>query len=117
VIRGEEFNGNVEDLEIKMIDNGYEVDMGGIGGCDIGWMSKIEPKLTNGFVTIVESEKDKSDREIIDYVFSKEPITYTEEEVKQLLVARNKEFSTNNELFNSLLLKQDLDWFENNKKK
>ena len=59
------------------------------------------PKLTNGFVTIVE----------------KKPISYTEEEVKQLLIARNKEFSTNNELFNSLLLKQDLDWFENNKKK
>ena len=44
-------------------------------------------------------------------------ISYTEEEVKKLLIARAKEFSTKSEPFNSLLLKQDLEWFENNKKK
>lgn len=44
-------------------------------------------------------------------------ITYTEEEVKELLIKRCKEFSTQNEPFNKLLLKQDLDWFDNNKKK
>ena len=83
-------NGCVEDLEIEMIDNGYEVDMEGIGGCDIGWMSKFELKLTNGFVTIVE----------------KEPISYTEGEVLNLL--HKLEFDKNINL---------AAWFEQNKKK
>ena len=42
---------------------------------------------------------------------------YTEDEVRELIKARAKEFSTNHEPFNSILLKQDLEWFENNKKK
>jgi len=44
-------------------------------------------------------------------------IFYTEEEVKELFIKRNKDLSTSNEKFNSLLLKQDLEWFEQHKKK
>lgn len=44
-------------------------------------------------------------------------IVYTEEEVRELFKARSKEFSTKHEPFNKLLLKQDMDWFEENKKK
>ena len=44
-------------------------------------------------------------------------ISYTEEEVRELFIKRAKELSTNSKPFNSLLLKQDLEWFENNKKK
>jgi hypothetical protein len=42
---------------------------------------------------------------------------YTEEEVKELFINRSKKFSTSVEPFNAILLKQDLDWFEQNKKK
>ena len=44
-------------------------------------------------------------------------IRYSEEEVRELFQARSKEFSTKHEPFNKLLLKQDMDWFEENKKK
>ena len=47
----------------------------------------------------------------------KEPITYTEEEVRQLLIDRAKEFSPLSRVFGDFLLKQDLEWFEQNKKK
>lgn len=54
----EEYNKNkINNIEIEMIDNGYEVDMEGVGGMDWGdtcWNSKIEPKLTNGFITVVK---------------------------------------------------------------
>ena len=43
--------------------------------------------------------------------------TYSEEEVREIFKSRAKEFSTKSEPFNSLLLKQDMDWFEENKKK
>ena len=46
-----------------------------------------------------------------------EDIRYTEEEVRELFKARSKEFSAKYEPFNKLLLKQDMDWFEENKKK
>jgi len=42
---------------------------------------------------------------------------YSEEEVIEILTLRCKEFSTKNENFQKLLLKQDLEWFEKNKKK
>jgi len=42
---------------------------------------------------------------------------YSEEEVKTILIERNKMFSTKIESFSNLLLKQDLEWFEQNKKK
>ena len=122
-------NGEFEDVEIEMEDSSYEVDMEGVGGQEIGWMPEIKPKLTNNFITIVEKSfvikcldnlqqkhsKRLSEQPLYNSVDGK-PL-YTEDEVRELIKARAKEFSTNHEPFNSLLLKQDLDWFENNKKK
>lgn len=42
--------------------------------------------------------------------------SYTEDEVRELFRARLKAFSTKREPFNALLLKQDMEWFEENKK-
>lgn len=42
---------------------------------------------------------------------------YSEEEVIELLTARCKYFGTSLSPFDKLLLKQDLEWFEQNKKK
>jgi hypothetical protein len=42
---------------------------------------------------------------------------YSEEEVIELLTARCKHFGTTMTPFRELLLKQDLEWFEENKKK
>jgi hypothetical protein len=42
---------------------------------------------------------------------------YSEEEVIEVLTQRCKEFGTKNEKFQKLLLKQDLEWFEQFKKK
>ena len=42
---------------------------------------------------------------------------YSEEEVIELLTARCKHFGTTMTPFRELLLKQDLEWFEQNKKK
>jgi len=42
---------------------------------------------------------------------------YSEEEVKELLIQRCKHFGTSVSPFDKLLLKQDLEWFEQNKKK
>jgi len=42
---------------------------------------------------------------------------YSEKEVIEILTARCKHFGTNVEPFNKLLLKQDLEWFEQFKKK
>lgn len=53
----------------------------------------------------------------IEFSNYKSDITYTEQEVIELLIKRCEEFSTSNKPFNALLLKQDLDWFDNNKKK
>lgn len=44
-------------------------------------------------------------------------ITYSEEEVRQLFIDRAKEFSPSSRVFGDFLLKQDLEWFEQNKKK
>ena len=65
--------------------------------------SKFEPKLTNGFVTIV----------------AKEPITYTEEEVKSLCSgAYSLGLSSLKSEIPDLEEMMELDnWFENNKKK
>ena len=48
---------------------------------------------------------------------SKPKPTYTEEEVSQLFIDRAKEFSPSSRVFGDFLLKQDLEWFEQNKKK
>lgn len=96
----EEYNrGEVKDVEIEMEE---------IGNWRHGEFvhTKDIPKLTNGFITIVK----------------KEPILYTEKEVKALLAALKNEYSlvlaengfveaVNNTEFN---LKE---WFEQNKKK
>ena len=42
---------------------------------------------------------------------------YSEEEVIEILTQRCKNFGTKNEKFQKLLLKQDLEWFEQQKKK
>jgi hypothetical protein len=42
---------------------------------------------------------------------------YSEEEVRELLTARCKHFGTTMTRFRELLLKQDLEWFEQHKKK
>jgi hypothetical protein len=42
---------------------------------------------------------------------------YSEEEVIELLTQRSKHFGTNVKPFQELLLKQDLEWFEQFKKK
>lgn len=57
----------------------------------------------NGVVIIEKNDKSK--------------ISYSEEEVIELLTQRSKHFGTNVKPFNELLLKQDLEWFEENKKK
>ena len=76
----EQYNkGCIEDLEIEM-ENKIAID----GHTVIG----IEPKLTNGFVTIVE----------------KESISYTEEEVKSLFIKFSPSLTT-------------IAWFNENKKK
>ena len=55
------------------------------------------PKLTNGFVIIVE----------------KEPISYTEEEVRKLISEALYHFCP----MNNYRKEDEIDWFENNKKK
>ena len=47
----------------------------------------------------------------------KEQQAYSEEEVIELLRERCKHFGTSSSPFNKLLLKQDLEWFEQFKKK
>lgn len=42
---------------------------------------------------------------------------YTEEEVRNLFIERCKALSTKHDKFQQFLLKQDLEWFEQNKKK
>jgi hypothetical protein len=53
----------------------------------------------------------------IPMTFSPDERMYSEEEVIEILTARCKHFGTNIEPFNKLLLKQDLEWFEQFKKK
>ena len=91
----EQYNNDcVLDLEIEM-ENKIAID----GHTVIG----IEPKITNGFVTIVE----------------KEPITYTEEEVKFLCSgAYSLGFSSLKSEIPDLEEMMELDnWFNKNKKK
>ena len=96
----EQYNNDcVEDLEIEMEELYIYPD---------GTKSKIsrlmpdakpveEPNLTNGFITIVE----------------KEPISYTEEEVRKLISEALYHFCP----MNNHREEDEIDWFENNKKK
>lgn len=97
----EEYNsGNVKDIEIKM-DGNYAHEYGGY------YVETITPKLTNGFVTIVNN---------------KEPILYTEEEVENLfenwLNTKVQEelmkLSGEMDSIDGVTFK---DWFQENKKK
>lgn len=83
----EQYNTNkVEDIEVEMELVGHSVTLG---------IYNYEPKLTNGFVTIIE----------------KEPILYTEEEVWKLLT---KQFDYLEYGLEDMTMKE---WFEQNKKK
>lgn len=81
-------NGEIKDIEIEMHEE----------PCFQSSFSIIEPKLTNGFITII----------------NKEPILYTEEEVENLLF----KFAEDNALTSC---KSEIDdfneWVEQNKKK
>jgi hypothetical protein len=66
-------------------------------------VDNIYAHVENGVVIIEKKDKSK--------------ISYSEEEVVELLTQRSKHFSTNVQPFNQLLLKQDLEWFEQKKKK
>lgn len=64
------------------------------------------------------SNKSLSTQELVENVkWLINKIAYTEEEVKQLFISRANEFSPSSKPFGDLLLRQDLEWFENNKKK
>ena len=92
----EQYNsGCVEDIEIEV--EGYVNST----TWEYDEPEGYNPKLTNGYITVA----------------NKQPISYSEEEVRQLLIDRAKEFSTSLPSFNNFLLQQDLDWFEQNKKK
>lgn len=116
----EEYNkGEVKDVKIEMERlYSYEAadEFDEVGFCG------FRPKLTNGFITIVEKSNIEKQTDLVEETAFenlkvKEPITYTEEEVKQLFIDRAKEFSPASKVFGDFLLKQDLNWFEQNKKK
>ena len=89
----EQYNQDcIEDLEIEM-ENKIAID----GHTVIG----IEPKITNGFVTIVE----------------KKAISYTEEEVINMLGLFGKHIMTHPDLDFGEEFEEAIIWFENNKKK
>ena len=87
-------NGKVEDLEIKITNEPQSHK--DIDKLVEGTIYLNQPKLTNGFVTIVE----------------KQPILYTEEEAKELIWKVFRDID-NSEHFES----HAIDWFELNKKK
>ena len=91
--------GCIEDLNIEMEyfenDTSECIGMDGEPNCVL--FNGFTPKLTNGFVTIVE----------------KEPIIYTEEEVRKLISEALYHFCP----MNNHRKGDEIDWFENNKKK
>ena|SRR5690554_4893683 len=48
--------------------------------------------------------------------YEKYPKSYSEEEVRNLFIKHSKDLYTQHSKFSELLLKQDLKWFEENKK-
>ena len=109
-------NGKVENIKIEIEELLTKV-YDNIGGHPGGhWEGNgFKPLLSNGFITIVEREpdKDKSDKEIIDYVFDSQPVLYTEQDIIDALhsaeLKHNKNYSK---------IYQDMkDWFYINKKK
>jgi hypothetical protein len=78
--------------------------------------------LKEDLVTIAEKLNIEKQADLVEEIAFenlkvKEPIIYTEEEVKQLFIDRAKEFSPASKAFGDFLLKQDLDWLEKNRKK
>jgi len=64
------------------------------------------------------SNKSLSTQELVENVkWLINKIAYTEDEVKQLFIRRANEFSPSSKPFGDLLLRQDLEWFNLNKKK
>ena len=66
-------------------------------------VDNIYAHVENGVVIIEKNDKSK--------------ISYSEQEVVELLTERCKHFGTSVKPFDKILLKQDLEWFEQNKKK
>ena len=99
----EQYNNNcVEDIEIEMEER-FEEDTSKsyIQGKGQPAIKIVEPKLTNGFVTIIE----------------KNTITYTEEEVKQLLSKFGNHIMIHPNLDFGEEYEEAINWFEQNKKK
>jgi len=95
----EEYNrGEVKDVEVKYVDNGHEDWIGDDYNGEPFWNEKLEPKLTNGFVTITSKEEN---------------ITYTEEEVYELLRSFRRDVLP----FGQIVDFELNNWFNNNKKK
>lgn len=142
----EQYNrGSVEDLEIEMEKCWINSD--NVKGNSFTEVAKfepsindfdavliIQPKLTNGFVTIVEKDscnKCKNTCKKTSTItnefgscteFNKESITYTEEEcLKYCLKALEIGFDLNNttlpRLYEKSVKQYFIDWFEQNKKK
>ena len=74
----------------------------------IDWMKKNQYFIGNDLLQAVEQAKE---------IEKQQERMYSEEEVIELLTQRSKHFSTKVKPFNELLLKQDLEWFEQFKKK
>jgi hypothetical protein len=80
----------IKEVLLEQVDNGYEVDMEGRGGSDVGWMPKLELKLKQDGSVIVHLPEEK---------------LYTREELKKIT---KESWYLSNELV-------DFDkWFNNN---
>ena len=126
-------NGKVDDIEIEMEEFCDEQTIASASGFSLKVPINIEykPKLTNGFVTIVNKEQyiipkfgTAEFNEMCSRIFGgkpkQEPILYTEEEVLQLLYKWSV-YKVNIELEKLAdelpnILSYD-EWFEQNKKK
>lgn len=112
-------NGDMKDFEIEMEEETTE------WVCQFNRNVEIlEPKLTNGFITPIE--ENNADKEIIEDVFSKKEILYTEEEVDNILNTVLNEILCSQRLQNLNLIKYPNSnkiavyvnkWLEINKKK
>lgn len=140
-------NGGMQDFEIEM-EYYWENYHGVVTVVEKDFCyNKIRPKLTNGFVTVVEEDSDfplilqalldkkaESNNRIDLDVYAKglldcyksitEPISYTEEEVKRLydlaktIIYSLSSMISSNELKNlSLEIAEFENWFNQNKKK
>ncbi len=108
-----EYNrGGVVDVLIEM-----EVITEPVQDGDWNKYTQYLPKLTNGFITICDSNYSNRCSPLnINKSISKEPITYTEEEVYRMCKTSFEMYMTN-EYSDDELVKVFEDWFNNNKKK